>query len=158
MSDDDTQGGQMAKQEQEQQIENRKIEQLTRARAKRNGHKASFTRLATQYDTNTSHPQLMTDSIMRKIRAIVPGIEKARKAIYNLDLQIEQLLPTEEIETETDQQLTWSEKMDTLFIEATGLIHEYDTTKQLLTLREKEEAAAEHVLSLAKLEATIPAA
>ena len=158
MSDDDTQGGQLAKQEQEQQIENRKIEQLTRARAKRNGHKASFTRLATQYDTNTSHPQLMTDGIMRKIRAIVPGIEKARKAIYNLDLQIEQLLPTEEIETETDQQLTWSEKMDTLFLEATGLIHEYDTTKQLLTVREKEEAAAEQVLALAKIEATRPAA
>ncbi len=131
MSDDDTQGGQMAKQEQEQQIENRKIEQLTRARAKRNGHKASFTRLATQYETNTSHPQLMTDTIMRKVRAIVPGIEKARKAIYNLDLQIEQLLPTNEIVYETEQQLTWGEKMDTLYIEATDLVNEYDTTKKL---------------------------
>ena len=39
-------------------------------------------------------------------------------------------LPTDEIEYETDQQLTWSEKMDTLYVEATDLINEFDTKTQ----------------------------
>ncbi len=103
MDEDQAAGDQLAKREAtEQQLEYQKQEQLSRARAKRNGHKSSFTRLAAQYDNQTAHPQLMTDSIMRKIRAIVPVIEKARTAIFKLDQEIEQLLPNEEIENETD--------------------------------------------------------
>ena len=95
---------------------------------------------------------------MRKIRAIVPGIEKARTAIFKLDQEIEQLLPNEEIENETDWQLTWSEKTEALLLEATDLLAEYDTNKKLRMVREKEEAAAEQVLSLARIEASRPAA